>query len=73
MTASAAEGVQTPQAMIEVSVRVIEAAVGLAVRGLLTATDVIRIGCMTPECLTLATLEKVAEAAGIEARELMGF
>lgn len=48
-----------------ISVRVIEAAVGLAIDGKMTAEKVIEYGCMTPECLTVETLLLVARDMGV--------
>jgi len=53
------------------SERVIEAAMSLALAGKMTAADVIDMGCMTPDCLTSATLRKVARAVGVRASSLL--
>ena len=55
----------------EASVRVIEAAVGLAIDGRMTAQKVIDYGCMTPDCLRMETLLLVARDAGVDADELL--
>lgn len=53
------------------SENLINAAVGLAVQGLMTASDVIEMGCMTPDCLTVTTLRRVARVAGVRASSLL--
>lgn len=59
------------EAVRQDSINVIDAAVGLAVKGLMTASEVIDIGCMTPDCLTVVTLLRVAQAAGVKASSLL--
>lgn len=56
----------------QVSVRVIEAAVGLAVDDKMTAEKVIEYGCMTPGCLSVETLLLVARDAGVKPSDLLG-
>lgn len=56
---------------VALSERVIETAMSLALKGLMTASDVIDMGCMTPGCLTATTLWRVAQAAGVKASSLL--
>ncbi len=54
-----------------ISVRVIEAAMELAVDGKMTAEKAIEYGCMTPECLTVETLLLVARDTGVRPDALL--
>ncbi|BDZ40780.1 hypothetical protein GCM10025865_00790 [Paraoerskovia sediminicola] len=51
----------------QVSVNVIGAALEYAhSNGGLTPNDIIELGCMTPDCLTVGTLDAVAQMAGVD-------
>lgn len=65
-------GVAADDRVRAVSMRVIEAAVGLAIDGKMTAGRVIEYGCMTPDCLSVETLMLVARDAGMKPSELLG-